>query len=100
MEPVQTQSPEQLPRLGAAEGQTTQLPQLQREKSGSQDSLIRAALLTPPSSPNDAVYELSPCPSLALSQLQLAGGPVSPLTPALDDLSENCRRFSIANLLS
>lgn len=85
VEPLQTK----LAQLG--DGQT----QLHREKSGSQDSLIRTALLTPPSSPNDAVYELPLCP--LLPQLQ---HPASPLSPALDDLSENCKRFSIANLLS
>ena len=79
---------------------TTQLyphTQLQREKSSSQDSLIRAVLLTPPSSPNDAVFqpeELQRGPSLTLL------GAAAPLSPAATDLSENCKRFSIANLLS
>ena len=74
----------------------------------SPESLIRAALLTPPSSPNDAVYD----DSLLLQHQQLllqthafvsslqtpAGSPHSPTTAA--SLSENCKRFSIANLLS
>lgn len=65
---------------------------LQREKSRSQDSLIRAVLLTPPSSPNDAVYEV---------QSPLYTGQSPPLSPAAEtDLSEKCKRFSIANLLS
>lgn len=69
---------------------------LQREKSGSQDSLIRAVLLTPPSSPNDAVYDVE-------SSLQTAGQSqiTVPLSPtAAINLSEKCKRFSIAHLLS
>ena len=75
---------------------------LQREKSGSQESLIRAALLTPPSSPNDAVYEMqSPLQSSpAQSSLTLLPAAAFPLSPTATNLSENCKRFSIANLLS
>lgn len=75
------------------------------EKSprSSPESLIRAALLTPPSSPNDAVYEDSLqhqhlLQSHALSPRTSASSPPSPTTAA--NLSENCKRFSIANLLS
>ena len=63
-----------------------------REKSSSPDSLIRAVLLTPPSSPNDAVYDLHS--ALPLQQSH------APYSPAATDLSENCKRFAIANLLS
>ena len=52
------------------------------QKSYSQDSLIRSVLLTPPSSP-DAVF---------------MDGAIVP-TPIATELSENCKRFSIANLL-
>ena len=72
--------------------------QLDREKSGSQESLIRAALLTPPSSPNDAVYEPQ---TSGPGQSSLTNpAPATPLTPTAINLSENCKRFSIANLLS
>ena len=72
--------------------------QLDREKSGSQESLIRAALLTPPSSPNDAVYEPQ---TSGPGQSSLTNpATATPLTPTAINLSENCKRFSIANLLS
>ena len=54
-------------------------------KSGSQDSIIRV-LLTPPSSPNDAVFVTE---GTAFVQA------VSPT-----DLSDKCRKFSIDSLLS
>lgn len=84
------QSTAAFPRYSTLDGTQTKL---QREKSGSQDSLIRAVLLTPPSSPNDAVYEVPQ------SLLHTGQSPVAaPLSPT--DLSEKCKRFSIANLLS
>ena len=85
------QTPPQLPQLGCA------LTHLQKEKSGSQESLIRAVLLTPPSSPNDAVYCL-PLQSQGLRLHPRTERSPTPLSPV--DLSENCKRFSIANLLS
>lgn len=62
------------------------------KKCGSNDSLIRSVLLTPPSSPNDNVFS-----------------PPSPHSPVLDfelshqgdsGLSEKCKKFSIDSLLS
>ena len=84
--PARFQGGAQLPQFGCHQ------TQLQREKSGSQDSLIRAVLLTPPSSPNDAMY----CQPLLQGQPLHSAAPLSPAA----DLSENCKRFSIANLLS
>lgn len=84
--------------------QFTSLQSADKSSSGT-DSLIRAVLLTPPSSPNDAIYE----DCLQLQQQQMghvlsfqqhippAGSPASQHS---EDLSENCKRFSIANLLS
>ena len=72
--------------------------QLQREKSGSQDSLIRAVLLTPPSSPNDAVYDEQQLRGQRQSMTIFSAA--APLSPAATNLSENCKRFSIANLIS
>ena len=101
-------SPQQFTSLDAAHQLRTS------EKSSprsSPESLIRAALLTPPSSPNDAVYDdslllqhqhqqllLLQTHALASSLHTPAGSPHSPTTAA--SLSENCKRFSIANLLS
>ena len=85
------------PQFTSLEGQSTQQRLLQAEKcGGSHDSLIRAVLLTPPSSPNDAVYEEELQRQLGAPSLP---SPQSP-PPAATSLSENCRRFSIANLLS
>ena len=95
-----TELKEQTPAATELDGAQTQL---QREKSGSQESLIRAALLTPPSSPNDAVYELpSPLQSSPGQQslILLPAAAAPPLSPTATNLSENCKRFSIANLLS
>ncbi len=61
-------------------------------KSGSQDSIIRAVLLTPPSSPNDAVFVTE---GGSLLPLTLASPQASPT-----ELSEKCRKFSIDNLLA
>ena len=71
------------------------------EKASSPDPLIRAALLTPPSSPNDAVYddELQQLHGVVLqSPAHTHSLPLSPTTAA--KLSENCKRFSIESLLS
>lgn len=82
-----------------ADGSHTQLPH--GEKAGSPDSLIRAVLLTPPSSPNDAVYDDDQL-QLQMNALQShAHQHLLPLSPgSATNLSENCKRFSIANLLS
>ena len=85
-------------QLDGSEPQT-HLVQQTSEKSCSQDSLIRAVLLTPPSSPNDAVYNVQS--ALGLQAGHYLHQPELPLSPqSVTDLSENCRRFSIANLLS
>lgn len=62
---------------------------MQGEKSAiqAQESLIRTVLLTPPSSPNDALYQ--PSESTHLMQL-----------PNVQKLSEKCKKFSIASLLA
>lgn len=59
------------------------------QKSVSQDSLIRSVLLTPPSSPNDAVF----------TEGTIVPQPISPSYAIPTELSENCKKFSIANLL-
>ena len=64
------------------------------QKSGSQDSLIRAALLTPPSSPNDAVFSLD---ASSLTRPRLL--PASPLSSP-GELSVRCQRFSIESLIA
>ena len=61
-------------------------------KSSSQESLIRSVLLTPPSSPNDAVFPPLP---VDYSKACIITSAVQ-----LPQLSENCKRFSIQNLLS
>ena len=68
-----------------------QFTSLQEKPAGSPDALIRAVLLTPPSSPNDAMYD---------EQLILPQGQPLASLPLRQQLSENCKRFSIANLLS
>ena len=83
------------------------MQQLHKSPRGSPESLIRAALLTPPSSPNDAIYEdslqqdhqqlLLQTHTLSHSLVTPAG---SPPFPTKTNLSENCKKFSIANLLS
>lgn len=81
-------------RSGSKSQKKDDLPPVQTtefrlQKSGSQDSLIRSVLLTPPSSPNDAVFSpVSPQASSLASPLA---------TPT--ELSEKCKRFSISNLL-
>lgn len=79
----------------------TQTQLVQENKSCSQDSLIRAVLLTPPSSPNDAVYDMQTMLQQGLHHSAItSGGPLSPPSPMSMNLSENCKRFSIANLIS
>ena len=53
-----------------------------------QESLIRTVLLTPPSSPNDAIYQP---PEGTHMTMQL---------PNTQQLSERCKKFSIASLLA
>ncbi len=69
------------------------LAQTNLHKSGSQDSIIRAVLLTPPSSPNDAVFV-----SDGSSLVPLMSPQASPSSPT--ELSERCRKFSIDSLLA
>lgn len=85
-------------QLASVECPQTQLQQ--GEKTGSQDSLIRAVLLTPPSSPNDAVYDDLQLQHALQSHAHQHVLPLSPTTTTATNLSENCKRFSIANLLS
>ena len=63
------------------------------QKSGSRDSLLRSALLTPPSSPNDAVFLPDASPLLRPRLL-------SPPLPSPGELSARCQRFSIDSLLA
>lgn len=67
---------------------------VQREKSviRLQESLIRTVLLTPPSSPNDALYESSSPEGTHMTRsMQLLN---------TQKLSEKCKKFSIASLLA
>ena len=68
-------------------------------KAASHDSLIRSVLLTPPSSPNDAVFvEGIVVPTYVPTTYPLASPTPSPTE--LIELSDKCKRFSIDRLLA
>ena len=68
-------------------------------KAGSSDSLIRSVLLTPPSSPNDVFYDHHHY-HYQQQQTVLQQLPTSPQPPTHVDLSDRCKKFSIASLTS